>query len=280
LEILRNRIKEEELLGIIGQNFFEKERSGIHLSDLLYPRQAYWQKMHPLPPTSSEIQYWVIGRGHEDVVHRVSGFKHIESRVWNGIHYGIDFFREHPIEMKTRRGYLAKEGEEATRYDSYIAQLLGYCACENIPKGELWVWSLLEKKDSFRSAPEFAVYEVDFTVDELHEERERLMEMKVCLLNALSGSVESYDRLPECPEWKCIQKDTTVAVPPKCLTCNREFQTDWGIEKHIGSKTGKGHNVIYALYEVKITPRCKWYDECKGAKNVQAGTDASIQESA
>ena len=263
MQVYRNREIEGKILTEISQHFFSKERTGIHLSDLLYPKQAYWQKVKPKPPTFKDVQYWVAGRGHEDAVHRIQELKHVPDRVWNGIYYGIDFFREHPIEMKTRRSYLAKEGEEATRYESYIAQLLGYCACENIPKGELWVWSLLEKKDAFRSAPEFAVYEIEFTQEELEDEKQRLIDTKRTLLAAIGGDDDAYRSFKKCPDWKCFWKDTQMIEPPHCYTCDKDFKTDWGIEQHLKGSKGKGHKTSGAKYKVDIYPECKWFVECK-----------------
>jgi hypothetical protein len=271
VQIIRNKLRESELFESIRKNFSEKDaerRGGIKLSDLLYPRRSYHSKMHPMPPSDEEIQYWVVGRGHEDAVHRIAGLEKEDSKVWNGIWYGIDFYVGHPIEMKTRRGYLAKEGEEEDRYDSYLKQLIGYCACEDKMTGELWVWSLLEKKDAFRSAPEMACYDCTFTREEIEDEKQRLMDTKRLLMSALAGDEDAYNSFQDCPQWMCFSKDSTMITPPRCKTCSRDFQTDWGLNKHKESKGGKTHEVEFATYETKLLPRCKYFEWCKGGNNV------------
>jgi hypothetical protein len=268
MQLSRNQKREDGLFNALRQSFLKKDQeriSGIKLSDLLSPRQAYYQKKHPRPPTDLEINYWIIGRGHEDIMHRETGLYKPESKQWEGIFYGIDFMiDEVPIEMKTRRGYLAKEGEEINKYESYLNQLLGYCACENMLKGELWIWSLLEKTDTFRSAPKLVCYDIDFIEEELNTERARLLEVKDLLTRALDGDKEALDAMPKCPDWKCFRKETNMITQPRCITCDKDFKTEFGIESHLNAKTGKGHTVKHATYDIKILPACKHYDICKG----------------
>jgi hypothetical protein len=272
MNLTRNENREKEIFDRIRKNFQAKdaERSaGIKLSDLLYPKKAYWQKKNPMPPTNDDINYWVIGRGHEDVMHRVSELNKPDSKIWEGIYYGMDFQEAGvPIEMKTRRGYLAKEGDEIKKYDTYLRQLIGYCAIEKIEHGELWVWSLLEKTDTFRSAPKMVCYDVNFEQVELERERLRLLGTRDILVKALNGDKECYDMLSDCPEWQCKRKETNMIKPPFCKTCNKEFKTEFGIESHINSRTGNGHEVVHATYDIKIIPTCKHYPLCKGVEDV------------
>lgn len=268
MELSRNLNREAEVFQKIKDYFTIKDAGksdNIKLSDLLYPKQAYFQKKFPLPITDDEVNYYVIGRGHEEVVHKYTGYFKPESKQWNGIWYGVDFMiTDKPIEMKTRRGWLAKEGEERERYESYLKQLVGYCACEGINQGELWIWSLLEPTDEFRSAPKMVCYDVNFTQEEIEKEQLRLLQMKDCLLHALDWDTVSHTLLPDCPEWKCYRKKTTMLTVPKCISCDREFKTDYGIKSHINSSKGKGHKVIFATYNVEKIPSCKWLSMCKG----------------
>ena len=276
MEIKRSPEREQYLFDTIRKAFLEKDKDrhkSIHLSDLLYPRQAYWQRKVNLPITDSEVQYFVIGRGHEDVFHYVTGLKHVEVREWEGIVYSIDFFLDHPNEMKTRRGYLAKEGEEKDRYESYLNQLRGYCACEHILEGGLWVWSLLEKIDVHKSAPQLACYEVVFTEEELESERKSLVERRDALQKALDYVFDPFIEdvpaspwmaLPVCPEWMCKETLTNMIEKPHCITCNRDFEGEWGLNKHLDSKTGKGHETKPGVYEKTVSPKCKYYQYCMG----------------
>jgi hypothetical protein len=267
LEILRNETRESNLFDTMRKSFTkrnEERAGGVKLTDLLYPKKAYWQKVRPLPPTNEEIQYWVVGRGHEDAVHRIADIKKTDSKQWNGIWYGIDFFEDHPVEMKTRRGNLAVEGEEKEKYDSYLRQLIGYCACEDKLSGELWVWSLLEKTDSFRSAPKMVCYDITFTKDEIEDEKQRLVDTKRKFLEALGGDMVVLSEFPDCPRWMCFDRKTNLTTQPVCLTCTKEFKTDWGLTKHLEGKGGKGHKFKRGTYEIIDTPKCQWYKDCRG----------------
>lgn len=194
-------------------------------------------------------------------MHRITGLVHVGEREWNDIRYGIDFYDGHPVEMKTRRRYLAEEGKEAEVYDGYLAQLKGYCAVENSVVGELWVWSLVEKSGEYGTKPEYVAYHVEFTPEELEDERQRLLSGRDRLISAIDRS--THLDLPLCPAWMCVKKLTEMVNKPYCHTCNRAFETDWGIDKHINSNTGRGHRVDKAVYNAKLIPQCRWYDECR-----------------
>ncbi len=265
MQITRNEALEQQIFDDARKSFAladEKRNATLHLSDMLSPKRAYWQRTMPLPLSEDEIQYFTIGRGHEDSLHRITGYKHVPSKEWNGMTYSVDFWLDVPAEMKTRRGYLPKEGEEEEKFESYLKQLKGYCAIEEKPTGKLIVWSLLEKSDDFRSKPKMQCYEVVFTEEELQAERERLLATRDALVQAIASKDPST--LPDCPEWQCVEKRTTLIVKPYCLTCKREFATDWGMDRHLESKTGKGHEYKRGQYNIEILPRCKWYQFCKG----------------
>lgn len=281
--ITRNPEREQYLFDQIRKSFavLDLERNKhIHLTDLLTPRQAFWKRRMPLPLEEREIQYFIIGRGHEDVFHRVTGLSKADDRIWEGIHYGMDFFApplepyvfpvgSRPVEMKTRRGYLAKEGEEAERYSNYIAQLKGYAAAEWILVGELWIWSLVEKTDAYRTEPQLACYEVQFTEHELYEERARMIQTRNALIYALAPPVSNdppWAKLPLCEDWMCRRTITNMVEKPKCLTCNppREFETDYGASLHQKGKKTLGHEIKKAVYSKTYEPKCKWYRWCIG----------------
>jgi hypothetical protein len=281
MQITRNPEREQYLFGQIRKSFaiLDIERNKhIHLTDLMTPRQAYWKRVMPLPLEEREIQYFIIGRGHEDVFHRVTGLSKLEGKVWEGICYSMDFFApplepnifpvgSRPTEMKTRRGYLAKEGEELERYSNYLIQLKGYSAVEWILVGELWIFSLVEKTDAYRTEPQLACYEVQFSEEELHIERDRLRTTHKALLYALTGVAETpWMPLPSCEEWMCRRTITNMIEKPRCIDCDREFETDYGAGLHQKGKKTLGHKIKPAVYEKTYEPRCKWYRWCMGGE--------------
>ena len=261
MEINKDISISEWLMGEIRVNLGKKPREHIHLSDLLAPRKAYFQRVLPQYATDEEIMYWTTGRGHEDAILYASGYEHGEVSEWNGIYYTPDLFQSLPVEIKTRRRYLAKEGKEITTYEHYLKQLKGYCAITNKQKGWLWVWCLVSKDDdSGKTKPELVCYSVTFTPEELEAERARLITTRNDLLIALERKDHSI--LPACPSWMCGKELRTMVKKPFCTTCKKEFETEWGMERHLSSKTGNGHKMNKPEYEVNYQKSCKWFDDC------------------
>lgn len=238
-----------------------KEREGIHLSDLLTPRQAYWRNKKPQKATNDEIMYWASGKGHEGALFSSAGYQHGEAKQWNGIWYTPDLFETMPIELKTRRRGLAEEGKEAEEYEHYLKQLKGYCAVENKKQGWLWVWCLVQKQDNFTTKPELACYRVEWTDLELDMERGRLSQTHTALIKAINDN--DWTHLQVCPQWMCGKVKTEVIQKPHCITCKKDFETQKGIEKHILTKSGKGHKTKDGIFKPYYEPRCKWIDDCK-----------------
>jgi len=261
MEIKRNKSIEDLLFETMRVELGKESREGIHLTDLMTPRKKFFQVTIPQYATDLEIMYWLTGRGHEGALIRTLGYEHAETKEWNGIYYSCDLDHGFPVEAKTRRGNLAEEGKEAETYNYYLKQLLGYCAVENKTLGWLCVWSLVEKQDDGTTKPEIACYEVHFTGQELELEMARLMVQKEHLETALK--IKDHTLLPECPFWMCGKESKTMVVKPKCIDCDREFETEWGINKHINSKKGTGHVTQPAEYKTEYIKRCKWIADCK-----------------
>src|SRR5262249_42442105 len=142
-------------------------------------------------------------------------------------------------------------------------QLKGYACLDDQDMGLLLVLSLLEgqRGDPLHpTRPELAVYHVSFERAELLAFREELEHRKTILLGALENG--QFAGLPLCASWKCGTAVKTVLESPKCVTCSREFETQWGINKHIGSKAGRGHDIVNEKVKWNYVSRCKWYTEC------------------
>lgn len=261
MQIRRNPSIEQWLFDEIRNNWGKEAREGIHLSDLLSPRKAYWQRIKPMYPTDKEIMYWLTGQGHEKVMSRSSAYEHAEVKEWNGILYTPDFFHNFPVELKTRRRNLAEEGKEAETYNYYLKQVRGYCACENKTHAWLHVWSLVERQDDGTTKPELGCYEIDFTEEELEEERKRLIGEKYLLMLALEE--KEHRHLSKCEPWMCGRESKKMVKLPYCESCKKEFLTEWGANKHLVSKTGKGHKMNPPEYETEYLKACKWWDDCK-----------------
>lgn len=262
MEIKRNQGIEDWSLNEAQNNWGSEAREGIHLSDLLAPRRAYWQKIKPMKPTLKEISYWTSGSAIEDKFLKAIGYEHGEMKEWQGIKYTPDTFFNFPAEIKSRRRALAKEGEEARVYNHYLNQLKGYCAVENKQKSWLIVLSLAEKQDNNKTMPEWRYYDVMFTEEELEEERHRLKNMWTLLCDSIIRKVHGL--LPECPKWMCGKTLKIMEQKPYCKTCKKHFETEWGSEKHLSSKTGNGHEMIPPVFREEYEKECKYWDDCLG----------------
>lgn len=274
MRIKRNPGIEQWLYDEIRNNMSKADaRLEIHLSDLLSPRRAFWQRILPLPATDLEINYWLTGKGHEGVLSRASGYDHAEAKQWEGIWYTPDFFHNFPSELKTRRRNLAEEGKEAETYDHYLRQLKGYCACENKTHAWLHVWSLVEReKGSWRTRPSFGCYEVDFEKEELEEEKIRLRKTRDLLAVAIAS--QDHRKLPLCDSWMCGRFNRETVRKPHCVECNKDFENDL-YKKHTQAKAGKNkdgspHTIIEPEYKFTYEPMCKWFDKCLDAKEMEA----------
>jgi len=192
----------------------------------------------------------------------VSGVAQGEAREIDGILLRPDFYTTIPLEFKTRRRSLAQSAEEAvTRYDGYLDRVRNYCALTERPAGWLWVMGLAERQPNGTTKPEFQVFHVDFSPEELAETRAELARRRGLLRTA--WTTRDPSPLPLCPAWQCGKVSRVQATQPHCETCKRDFAAEWGADKHLSAKTGAGHTMRAATYTATYEPRCKWWHECR-----------------
>ena len=253
----------------------ERDRHSIHLSDLLAPRKAYFQRILHKPPSITEILYYISGLGIEEKLTRLLGERHVRARTRLGISYSPDLCLDISpdlgillTEVKSRRRALPENNEEAIKetFDYYLAQLSGYCALDHKNNGLLLVLSLAEKvDDSYKTEPVLASYLVEYTKRELKERRKELAHLRELLGTALRTKTGGdFDELPQCPKWMCGREIKTMVVVPHCTTCNKDFATDWGAKKHKEGKKTNTHDVVFAEYEYNFEPTCKYFNPCNG----------------
>ncbi len=255
----------------IQNHWGEETREGIHLTDTLTPLRKYWQTKQPLKATIDDILTWLAGLDFESKLKQALGIATPEPQEWKGIKYSIDIFFNFPCEIKMRRRQIAKAGNEAEDYDWYLRQLRGYCAVSNSPQGWLIVYTPVARVagEKYKTKSEVAFYRVAFTAEELIQERKRLHGTAAAIIVALLTSSPAH--LLTCPQWMCEAIRKELKAKPHCKTCNREFHTDSGLKKHVGSVKNKDHEVSMAVYESLTEPRCKWYQFCKGTPTKKEG---------
>lgn len=261
MEIFRDANLETDIINKICNNWGDNVRNDIHLSDLITPRKAFFNKMLKLKLTKEEIFTFLVGLGVEDKLGKLMGEKHGKTKCVHGIYYSPDFEMPEITELKSRRRNLAKEGEEHEVYDHYLRQLKGYLALSNQREGNLIVFSISERIDeSNKTRPELAAYKVRIDEEESNNILEELLFTKEILQSSLRDG--NFKRLPLCPDWLCGRQIKTMVVPPHCITCDRDFTTDYFLKKHKEGKKTTDHEVKYGEYEFSWEPLCKYFDVC------------------
>lgn len=195
--MVENREAREELLSL-AKEFLGGRREGWHVSDLLYPRRAYWERKQPQPLSDLKTLYFLAGRGHHEILQMVSAMpEYREVRVkWAGITGTIDVFRDVPVEIKTTRAGGCRDAAAIERdHPEWIRQLRYYCAMLGQPRGQLWVLGLGGKGE----LPDLRVYDVE--VDDLDKIRLEMIRIKEALERALEAG--NPEVLPPCPAWMC-----------------------------------------------------------------------------
>lgn len=188
----------------------EARTPGIHASDLLDPRQAYWRTVSPKPIADRLVPTFLIGKVlHAILLHVVQhadlqmvsdeGSSYSESL---GIVYSPDLFKGAPIEIKTSRSFY--EPKSLHDLQLYCEQLLIYMAATNSLKGYLWILYLNLKDDQGRTAPAFRAYEVEVSAEELQQYAEHCRSIAASIRAAIEAKAPT--RLPLCREWKCSDR--------------------------------------------------------------------------
>lgn len=150
--VQRHEDVESWFFGVARKYLTRTPRKGIHVSDLLTPRKAYWARVQPKPPTNREVIFFLAGRGHEEAFVALAGLSgyHKSRGEWlgppdapyvpgDGIRYEIDLLtrqdgagQEIPIEIKTNRRPTIPEPEKVLEeYSIAVDQLGMYTAVRN-----------------------------------------------------------------------------------------------------------------------------------------------------
>ena len=272
---------ERPLLPCIVPGEQQTRGSEVHLSDTLQPRQAVWKRLIPQPVTRREANLFMTGRGFEFDLSRRTTLLPGASRFIENISCRPDFMQwpghwDGPIEVKWRRANLAAQGEEESDYSSYLDQLAGYCALltfdqathKTHDRGLLIVATPRQGQkyndDLAPTEPAIHVYEVVFTAAELERAIQVLRQRRDQIATALERRDASQVDL--CSDFLCGKRRKEQVKKPHCVTCNRDFETEYGFNKHFNSKTGAGHIGEAEVVRWHYEPRCRWYSFCQPEK--------------
>lgn len=213
LEITRST-KSEQALVDKSRKWLEQDgrKTGIHASDLLDPRMAYFRHKHPGPIPDRLVNMFIVGKiAHALVLSAVDGAKGLnpesdEGSVWSeelGIWYSPDkTLSGIPRELKTTRSpYEAKYPKDLAMY---CEQLMIYMAAQNSTVGQLWILYLNLRDEEGNTAPQWRAFTVRVSQQELDVYKAYLLGTRQLLEGA--RKVGKHDALPLCREFKCGKK--------------------------------------------------------------------------
>ena len=210
LNLKRNKKAERFLLEKSREWLDSSERSpGIHATDLLSPRKAYWREVKPLPLTDRQVTIFLIGRVlHAFVLSAVDEIP-LSWETDGGSKYCVDLdisYSPDKIlsgeikEFKTARNFNAPD--TISDLWGYVEQLLIYMVAENKLTSTLWILYInLRDKETKRTSPEFRAYRIKISQEDLERTRAELLQIRL----ALAGAIEIQDHtiLPLCAEYMC-----------------------------------------------------------------------------
>ena len=194
---VQNKQIERELLDALVQKYItSRERSGIHVSHLIYClTKSYYELTDPLPPTDNEVMLFSLGFGLENLLLREES--HSVTGELDGIKYSPDFvpLSSGKAELKTTRMSTGKAFPE-----TWLEQIMAYSYAEKLLQYDLVVLHITGNyKPPF---PQIAGYRLTFEQIELDNNWANLLKRKMVLVVAL----ESKTPPPHgvwCKDWEC-----------------------------------------------------------------------------
>ncbi len=209
---LNRDIRDENALLQAAKDWLEKDQraEGIHASDLLDLRQAYYRHTDPRGLSSRETTLFLVGkvlhafvlgsRAGEavDLAKTDEGSRYSEEL---GLWYSPDWDKGEVAEFKTSRVF--KEPKTIGDVDVYLEQVLVYMAAKNVTEAKLWVLLINLKTDdnSRRTVPAFRCYKISISPEDLEQAVQYIRGQRDILDTAIRD--RRPDGLPVCRAWKC-----------------------------------------------------------------------------
>jgi hypothetical protein len=217
LDILRNKKAEVNLVRKT-RAWLEKDskdRTGIHASDLLDPRKAYYDKTQPKTPLSDRlVGLFFVGKvlhafflsaltGENGVNWKSDSGSTFDKKL--GFSYSPDWCKDNiPGELKTSRGkYEMRPSDLAL----YIEQLMIYMVGKKSTHGRLVVLltSLpAPRGQGYGTYPQYRAYNINVSKADLAKYEKQLLATRKSLEKALMVKTPKVIKLlPLCREFKC-----------------------------------------------------------------------------
>ncbi|HYL20253.1 MAG TPA: hypothetical protein VEU74_00730 [Gemmatimonadales bacterium] len=272
-----NRTIKDELSAAIGK---QRGRRRISVTDLINPRQAFFQRTHAeIRPSPERLQLMLSGTGFHDVLGRaVSTEEFVEQFVeFEGVVGKIDIYEDIPTELKTT-GFIPDD--LLAERGSYIDQLGMYCVMTGVDHGRLLVY----KRAMYGRPPALRAFDC-------HYRNPRAIVREMTRRRDLLGdALETNDPsgLPRC-EWLRIGCDYSAicgcqalapaerVVPAQAVA----LEENEALARAIGAQVAKGPpaTVGFRLNDL-VFPRKAAFEHRapEPAEDADEVTDAAIEE--
>lgn len=198
MKIVRNEERRKRFLADLRKEVNSRPRKGLHVTSVLHPLVAFWSRVKPRPHDENAALFFLVGNslhGHiEPYFAQDPNAREVRVKYKDvlGTMDAIDF-DDVVVEIKGTRKRLVKKKPE----DSYIEQLMAYCAMMDRPTGR--IVTLYISPAGY--VPDVAIDDVTFTEAELKEMRVRLETNAQRLKLALETKDPRV--LPLCPRSMC-----------------------------------------------------------------------------
>ena len=263
-----NRSIKDELMGRLKDT---RPRQRISVTDLVNPRRAYMQRVHPeIQPPLERKEAMMAGKGFHDLFgHAVSSEEYLEQFVeWGGVVGVIDVYKDMPTELKTT-GEIDDAGDLRESRSSYVEQLAMYCAMVDMRKGRL----ILYGRGSAEKDAKLSVYDAVF--DDLDSVREEMGKRRDALVSALAK--QSPEGLSRCPwlrrgcefESMCGCADAEEFVPSIAMKVP-PLEPNPEEAKRLLSMLESSRPARRTGLNSLVFPRRAYYDSTRGAEETDA----------
>lgn len=210
LEFTRDKRSERRLINMARKFLKSEHRTpGIHASDLLEPRKAYFRYLTGDKEgamsddsvmrffTGKILHMMILGQADEGSVPSPRGFD-----------YSVDFMdKTIPTELKTSGQPIKKDLSDPI-LQQYLRQLLIYMAEENSTVGKLWVLFMNSRGNDYMRCPQFRCAKIkvsDEALEEIRNYNKQTTEDLIYTVKVKDVQPEAFRVLPLCQEAFCYR---------------------------------------------------------------------------
>lgn len=236
IDVKRNKKIEAKLIDKARDWIESEDRSpGIHASELLDPRLAYWRRKKPMVLPDRLVNTFLVGKVLHAFVIGVVEEKPIELKITDagsrtcdelGIEWSPDFLINGKVrELKTSRSFYPPKTVDDIAM--YIEQALVYMAATDTLESQVWVLYLNLRDEEKRTSPEWRAYDITITKEDLKKIKSAVRKTRIMLQNTLE--TDEYRALPLCRDWLCSER--MCEYWKVCKPEGRYNNKDWGKKK-------------------------------------------------